>query len=114
MLTPRLSHSYVEANLIIICPCLPFLRQFLRYYSPSWIGEATSSGQRYFGYYGTGSAPRSRRKQGLTLLQDDIALAESTESTHSQSHIIKEVQWQVIEEQGNAESAARVGLSHRV
>ncbi|KAE8406582.1 hypothetical protein BDV37DRAFT_292122 [Aspergillus pseudonomiae] len=105
---------YVEANLIIICPCLPFLRQFLRYYSPSWIGEATSSGQRYFGYYGTGSAPRSRRKQGLTLLQDDIALAESTESTHSQSHIIKEVQWQVIEEHGNAESAARVGLSRRV
>ncbi|QMW26507.1 hypothetical protein G4B84_001752, partial [Aspergillus flavus NRRL3357] len=103
---------YVEANLIVICPCLPFLRQFLRTYSPAWIGEASKSGRRYTGYYGSGTGPRSRRKLGLTRLQDDIALAESTvASTHSQSHIVKEVQWQVTEERRDVESPPSVGLS---
>ncbi|KAE8365929.1 hypothetical protein BDV27DRAFT_156360 [Aspergillus caelatus] len=102
---------YVEANLIIICPCLPFLRQFLRAYLPAWIGEGSSRGRRYVGYYGSTATPRSRRKQGLTLLQDDIALAESTTSTHSHSHIVKEVQWQVTEERRNVESPPNLGLS---
>ncbi|PIG88104.1 hypothetical protein AARAC_001558 [Aspergillus arachidicola] len=103
---------YIEANLIVICPCLPFLRQFLRTYSPAWIGEASKSGRRYTGYYGSGTGPRSRRKLGLTRLQDDIALAESTVvSTHSQSHIVKEVQWQVTEERRDVESPPSVGLS---
>ncbi|KAE8347192.1 hypothetical protein BDV24DRAFT_173107 [Aspergillus arachidicola] len=104
--------GYIEANLIVICPCLPFLRQFLRTYSPAWIGEASKSGRRYTGYYGSGTGPRSRRKLGLTRLQDDIALAESTVvSTHSQSHIVKEVQWQVTEERRDVESPPSVGLS---
>ncbi|KAE8136463.1 hypothetical protein BDV38DRAFT_112452 [Aspergillus pseudotamarii] len=109
--TPPLVYSYVEANLIIICPCLPFLRQFLRAYSPAWIGEGSSRGRRYVGYYGSTATPRSRRKQGLTLLQDDIALAESTTSTHSHSHIVKEVQWQVTEERRDVESPPSLGLS---
>ncbi|KAJ5638743.1 hypothetical protein N7528_001133 [Penicillium herquei] len=106
---------YIEANLIIICPCLPFLRQFLRRYSPAWIGEATSSGRRYYKDYSTGgSASRNRRKPGLTLLQDDIALAERAESSHSQARIVKEVQWQVTEERlgQRIEPQSSIELSH--
>ncbi|KAJ5756086.1 hypothetical protein N7533_005629 [Penicillium manginii] len=108
-LAPSQLWIYVEANLIIICPCLPFLRQFMRRYSPTWIGE---SGRRYFREYSSGTTglSRSRRKQGLSRLQDDIALAENAESTHSQSHIIKEVQWQVTEERmepGSSRSDSR-------
>ncbi|KAJ5947493.1 hypothetical protein N7466_000508 [Penicillium verhagenii] len=102
---------YIEANLIIICPCLPFLRQFLRRYSPAWIGEATSSGRRYYKDYSTGtSIPRSRRKPGLTQLQDEIALAENAESTHSQSYIVKEIQWQVTEERLDSQTEQEPGI----
>jgi hypothetical protein len=81
----------------------------MRRYSPTWIGE---SGRRYFREYSSGTTglSRSRRKQGLSRLQDDIALAENAESTHSQSHIIKEVQWQVTEERmepGSSRSDSR-------
>ncbi|KAJ5718758.1 hypothetical protein N7488_004404 [Penicillium malachiteum] len=106
---------YIEANLIIICPCLPFLRQFLRRYSPAWIGEATGSGRRYYKDYSTGgSASRNRRKPGLTLLQDDIALAERAESSHSQARIVKEVQWYVTEERlgERIEPQSSIELSH--
>ncbi|KAJ5948910.1 hypothetical protein N7454_002217 [Penicillium verhagenii] len=103
--------AYIEANLIIICPCLPFLRQFLRRYSPAWIGEATSSGRRYYEDYSTGtSIPRSRRKPGLTQLQDEIALAENAESTHSQSYIVKEIQWQVTEERLDSQTELEPGI----
>lgn len=75
----------------------------MRRYSPTWIGE---SGRRYFREYSSGTGlSRSRRKQGLSRLQDDIALAENAESTHSQSHIVKEVQWQVTEERMDAGSS---------
>ncbi|KAJ5358570.1 uncharacterized protein N7496_010983 [Penicillium cataractarum] len=97
-LAPPQLWIYIEANLIIICPCLPFLRQFLRHYLPAWIGEITGSSQRYYAEYGSWSASRARRKPGLTRLQDDIALAENIESTHSESRIVKEVQWHVTEE----------------
>ncbi|KAJ5881697.1 uncharacterized protein N7529_000369 [Penicillium soppii] len=111
-LAPSQLWIYVEANLIIICPCLPFLRQFLRRYSPAWIGE---SGRRYFHEYNSSTGlSRSRRKQGLSRLQDDIALAENVESTHSQSHIVKEVQWQVTEERMDAVSSRSNGLIHRI
>lgn len=103
--------SYVEANLIIICPCLPSLRQFFRRYLPAWIGYSGGSGRRYINDYSSGNASRSRRKHGLTLLQDDIALAESAESTHSESHIIKEVQWEVSEERLDPKSSSRAGHS---
>lgn len=51
---------------------------------------------------------RSRRKQGLSRLHDDIALAENADSTTSQSHIVKEVQWHVTEERMDGRS----GTSH--
>ncbi|KAJ5085928.1 hypothetical protein N7532_010699 [Penicillium argentinense] len=112
-LVPSQLWIYVESNLIVICPCLPFLRQFMRRYSPSWIGEVNSTGRRYFRDYSSGTA-RSRRKQGLSRLQDDIALAENTGSTHSQSHIVKEVQWEVTEERCAAERPPSILPSHRV
>ncbi|KAK5797950.1 hypothetical protein VI817_004241 [Penicillium citrinum] len=104
-LAPSQLWIYVEANLIIICPCLPFLRQFLRHYSPSWVGE---SSRKYFREYSSGTMSRSRRKQGLSRLHDDIALAENADSTTSQSHIVKEVQWHVTEERMDGRS----GTSH--
>ncbi|KAJ5670924.1 hypothetical protein N7507_000051 [Penicillium longicatenatum] len=109
-LAPSQLWIYVEANLIIICPCLPFLRQFLRRHSPAWLGE--NSSQRYVREYSSGTTSRSRRKQGLSRLQDDIGLAENAGSTHSQTHIIKEVQWQVTEERIDADPSASVGPFH--
>lgn len=82
----------------------------MRRYSPAWIGE---SGRRYFREYSSGNLSRSRRKQGLSRLQDDIALAENAESTHSQSHIVKEVQWQVTEERADLGSSRSDAQFHR-
>lgn len=88
----------------------------MRHYTPAWIGEATSSSRKYFTDYSSGSASRNRRKPGLTLLQDDIALAENAESTHSQSRIVKEVQWHMSEERIDAEAdnAHPPSSSHRL
>ncbi|KAL2814118.1 hypothetical protein BJX63DRAFT_204402 [Aspergillus granulosus] len=94
----------VEANFIIICSCLPFLRHFLRRYAPKLIGEGSSAGARYFkNYHATGSSTNRtnrswRRKPGLTVLQDEVELAENGESMGSGVRIVKEVQWDVTEE----------------
>ncbi|PLN76190.1 hypothetical protein BDW42DRAFT_197337 [Aspergillus taichungensis] len=89
----------VEANFIIICTCLPFVRQFCRSYAPRFIGEGSTQGLRYFtgGGYHDDSISRSRARctPGLTLLQDDVELADGG-GTHSQ--IIKEVHWSVTTE----------------
>lgn len=66
------------------------------------------SSRKYFREYSSGTMSRSRRKQGLSRLHDDIALAENAESTNSQSHIVKEVQWHVTEERMDGGS----GTSH--
>ncbi|RDW67442.1 uncharacterized protein DSM5745_09308 [Aspergillus mulundensis] len=91
----------VEANFIIICACLPFLRHFLRRYAPKLIGEGSSAG-RYFKSYNAGgvSTTRSwRRRPEHTVLQDEIELAEGGGSaTGSAVRIMKEVQWDVTEE----------------
>ncbi|KAL3440518.1 hypothetical protein BJX65DRAFT_316433 [Aspergillus insuetus] len=110
----------VEANFIIICACLPFLRHFLRRYAPKLIGEGSSAGARYFKNYhaagsttnGTGTANGTRtnrswrRKQpGLSVLAtDEVELAENGESMATSAgpgggvRIVKEVQWDVTEE----------------
>jgi hypothetical protein len=85
----------------------------MRRYSPAWIGE--NSSRRYFREYSSGNTARSRRKQGLSRLHDEIALAENAGSTHSQSHIVKEVQWQVTsEERMDTGLSPSVGPLHRV
>ncbi|KAL5333191.1 hypothetical protein BJX70DRAFT_406460 [Aspergillus crustosus] len=93
----------VEANFIIICACLPFLRHFLRRYAPRFIGEGSSAGARYFkNYHATGGASTTtrswRRKPGHEVLWDDVELAENAESMGSGVRIVKEVQWDVTEE----------------
>ncbi|EHA24932.1 hypothetical protein ASPNIDRAFT_40852 [Aspergillus niger ATCC 1015] len=72
--------SIIEANFIIICPCLPYLKQFLRFHAPCWIGDSgsNSSQSRPSASSNTNSTPSSnRRKPGLSVLQDDIEQALS-------------------------------------
>ncbi|EAU31884.1 conserved hypothetical protein [Aspergillus terreus NIH2624] len=92
--------SNVEANFIVICACLPFLRHFLRRYAPKLIGEGSSAGRAYFPNYQNGSSTtRSwRRKPGLTMLQDEVELAENGGSVGSEVRIVKEVKWNITEE----------------
>ena len=73
-------YSIIEANFIIICPCLPYLKQFLRFHAPCWIGDSgsNSSQSRPSASSNTNSTPSSnRRKPGLSVLQDDIEQALS-------------------------------------
>ncbi|KAL4860828.1 hypothetical protein BDV12DRAFT_191474 [Aspergillus spectabilis] len=62
----------IEANFIIICGCLPYIRQFLRYHAPKCIGEdrRRCSGQDP----SDKSDPKRRRKAAPMELQDDIEL----------------------------------------
>ncbi|OQE07299.1 hypothetical protein PENVUL_c014G06978 [Penicillium vulpinum] len=87
----------VEANLIVICPCLPSLRQLMRYHAPGWMGEAGSSARRYF-TPNSASASRNRFKATGSRQLDEVALTENGGSTHSRSRIVKEVKWNVTEE----------------
>ena len=111
LLTP---YSNVEANFIIICNCLPFLRQFCRRYAPRFIGEGSTQGLRYFtggGYHDDStSRSRARRKPGLTLLQDDVELADGG---GTQSQIIKEVHWNVTTEYADESPNAGMRDQHR-
>jgi hypothetical protein len=124
--------SNVEANFIIICACLPFLRHFLRRYAPKLIGEGSSAGARYFKNYhaagsttnGTGTANGTRtnrswrRKQpGLSVLAtDEVELAENGESMATSPgpgggvRIVKEVQWDVTEESVHTASSSGHGV----
>ncbi|KAL4869194.1 hypothetical protein BDV12DRAFT_208736 [Aspergillus spectabilis] len=36
----------IEANLIVLCACLPYLRQFIRHHAPRCISESSSFGHR--------------------------------------------------------------------
>ncbi|PWY90326.1 hypothetical protein BO94DRAFT_623130 [Aspergillus sclerotioniger CBS 115572] len=65
----------IEANFIIICGCLPYLKQFLRFHAPRWIGDSSGSSE-YRDQESSHSTPSSkRRKPGLSVLQDDIERA---------------------------------------
>ncbi|KAI9374424.1 hypothetical protein BJX61DRAFT_540774 [Aspergillus egyptiacus] len=112
----RFLPSNVEANFIIICACIPFLRHFLRRYAPKWIGEG-SSGGRYFrerGYQAGGqsrSTARSwRRKTGVEVLQDEVELeigaGAAGASVGSQVGIVKEVKWDVRVEEERLDTEA--------
>ncbi|KAL2818758.1 hypothetical protein BDW59DRAFT_175096 [Aspergillus cavernicola] len=100
----------VEANFIIICACIPFLRHFLRRYAPKLIGENSSAG-RYFKDYNAGpSTTRSwRRRPGHAVLADEVELAENGESMGSGVRIVKEVQWNVTEERDASGSGTGTG-----
>ncbi|RJE18980.1 hypothetical protein PHISCL_08688 [Aspergillus sclerotialis] len=87
----------IESNLIIICPCLPFLRQFLRHHSPKWMGDAGSSGRYFSREYFSGSFGRSRRQRGAFILQDEVGLTDTGNSAY-EPQIVKQVQWNVMEE----------------
>ncbi|RAL04833.1 uncharacterized protein BO80DRAFT_209742 [Aspergillus ibericus CBS 121593] len=69
----------VEANFIIICGCLPYFKQFLRFHAPRWIGDsrasASSQTRQPESLHSTPSS--KRRKPGLSVLQDDIERALS-------------------------------------
>lgn len=98
-LTDPCSGRNIEANLIIICPSLPFLRQFLRHHTPRWIGDASSSGYFFSREYLSSSFGRNRRQNGAFRLQDEVALTDTANSTsHNEPKIVKEVQWRVTEE----------------
>ncbi|KAL4981840.1 hypothetical protein BDW68DRAFT_196014 [Aspergillus falconensis] len=60
----------IEANFIIICGCLPYFRQFLRYHAPKCIGEDR---RRCSGQFSLDeSRPKRRQKAARMELQDDI------------------------------------------
>ncbi|KAE8381292.1 hypothetical protein BDV26DRAFT_278872 [Aspergillus bertholletiae] len=63
----------IEANCIIICGALPYLRQFLRYHAPQLIDYSLSSRRKQSSSGESPSVPV--RKPGLTQLQDDIERA---------------------------------------
>ncbi|KAF7596971.1 hypothetical protein BBP40_011337 [Aspergillus hancockii] len=61
----------IEANFIIICGSLPYLRQLLRYYAPRWIGVSSIHSKRRKS--SSADSPCGPvRKPGLSQLQDDI------------------------------------------
>ncbi|KAL4928151.1 uncharacterized protein BDV17DRAFT_264902 [Aspergillus undulatus] len=106
----------VEANFIIICACLPFLRHFLRRFAPKLIGEG-SSGRNYFKSYTNPASTRSwRRRPEHSMLQDEIELAEHGQEmggTGSGVRIVKEVQWNVTEERRDAASGESAEVVHQ-
>ncbi|KAE8153033.1 hypothetical protein BDV25DRAFT_44857 [Aspergillus avenaceus] len=61
----------IEANFIIICNSLPYLRHFLRHHAPRWIGDSLSSRRKSC----SADSPGRVRKPGLTQLHDDIERA---------------------------------------
>ncbi|PYH40806.1 uncharacterized protein BP01DRAFT_350536 [Aspergillus saccharolyticus JOP 1030-1] len=66
----------IEANFIIICGCLPYVRQFLRFHCPCWIGiHASCAGSHSRGSSSGETPPPKPRKPGLSQLQDDIGMA---------------------------------------
>ncbi|OJJ95770.1 hypothetical protein ASPACDRAFT_81829 [Aspergillus aculeatus ATCC 16872] len=66
----------IEANFIIICGCLPYFRQFLRFHCPWLIGIHSSANESHSRGSSTGETPPCKaRKPGLSQLQDDIGMA---------------------------------------
>ncbi|PYI14314.1 hypothetical protein BO86DRAFT_389552 [Aspergillus japonicus CBS 114.51] len=66
----------IEANFIIICGCLPYFRQFLRFHCPWLIGIHSSTAESHSRGSSTGETPPCKaRKPGLSQLQDDIGMA---------------------------------------
>jgi hypothetical protein len=70
----------------------------MRRHTPDWMTQAGSTAQSYLKDYSPGIATRSRRKRGITRLQDDIHLVETPGSLNSETGIVKEVEWEVTEE----------------
>ncbi|RAL15878.1 uncharacterized protein BO97DRAFT_362074 [Aspergillus homomorphus CBS 101889] len=66
----------IEANFIIICGCLPYFRQFLRFHCPRLIGiHGISAGSHSHGSSLGETPPCKMKKPGLSQLQDDIGMA---------------------------------------
>ncbi|CAL5875176.1 uncharacterized protein PFLUO_LOCUS9480 [Penicillium psychrofluorescens] len=76
----------VEANLIIICPCLPILRPFMRHYIPGWGDDETATGNPYLDNTYTESQNKWKTAYGQN---DEIALADNVDSVRSESRMVK-------------------------
>ncbi|KAJ5605558.1 hypothetical protein N7510_008339 [Penicillium lagena] len=79
----------VEANLIIICPCLPILRPFMRHYIPGWGDDETATGNPYLDNTYTDSQNKWKTAYGQN---DEIALADNVDSVRSESRMVKSSQ----------------------
>lgn len=62
--------------------------------------QGGSTAQSYLKGYSSGTATHSRRKGGITRLQDDIHLVETPGSRNNETGTVKEVGWEVTEEPG--------------
>lgn len=62
--------SNIEANFIIICGSLPYLRQFVRHYAPKWLPGRMTSRQLSSSPHSTPS--RRGRKPRINQLQGGI------------------------------------------
>ncbi|OJJ33628.1 hypothetical protein ASPWEDRAFT_112833, partial [Aspergillus wentii DTO 134E9] len=62
----------IEANFIILCGSLPYVRHFMRHFAPKCIGEGSRSRQKSSSQ---GEGSDNIRKIGLTRMQDDIEIA---------------------------------------
>ncbi|PKX88634.1 uncharacterized protein P174DRAFT_397502 [Aspergillus novofumigatus IBT 16806] len=63
----------IEANFIIMCPCLPFIRRFFRYHAPRWIRDSDRSPQ---GQSDTSAASQNKTSTPAHVQrQDDIEMS---------------------------------------
>ncbi|KAK8116901.1 uncharacterized protein PG998_005182 [Apiospora kogelbergensis] len=77
----------IESNLLIMCCCLPTLRQFFRHIAPNWIGETkgstADSGDKFKVYamrtFGSGPARPRRKSQMDTLMRTQGTRIDDTD-----------------------------------
>jgi hypothetical protein len=75
---PRLTtcHSFIEANLLIMCCCLPTLRGFFKHFAPRLIGETSSTG-RSSRRFSNKNAPRTFGSSGTKRTRDTFKSASN-------------------------------------
>jgi hypothetical protein len=81
--TNILKHTYrsIEANLIILCGCLIFLRQFLRFHAPRLMGDRSS----------THRSSEGSSQFGQLAVSPDISWSRKRRSSFSQWYHREEV-----------------------
>lgn len=75
--------SIIEANFIILCGSLPYLRQFIRHYAPTWFARRAVTGNFSSSSHSTPS--RKVRQPGINRLQEDLEMSEA-QSVHPQDN----------------------------
>jgi hypothetical protein len=74
--------SFIEANLLIMCCCLPTLRRFFKHFAPRLIGESSSGNSklRPNGGFSNPNAPRTFGSNGTKRTLDTFRYASNENS----------------------------------